>query len=113
MDARPVKAWQTTKKAWLEVVQGLRRLCERLTTTAASTSDSGAIQRQFDAYPAVIQEGPDSESYGADESQHAGGRPSSVATLKGHKGTVNGCAVAPDRSYIVSASDDETLRKWR
>ena len=33
-------------------------------------------------------------------------------TLKGHRGDVNGCAVAPDGTYIVSTSDDGTLRLW-
>ena len=33
-------------------------------------------------------------------------------TLTGHTETVYGCAVAPDGTWIVSASDDGTLRIW-
>ena len=32
--------------------------------------------------------------------------------LDGHTGTVMACAVAPDGTWIVSASDDHTLRIW-
>jgi WD40 repeat protein len=32
--------------------------------------------------------------------------------LAGHTGSVNDCAVAPDGSFIVSASSDRTLRVW-
>lgn len=32
--------------------------------------------------------------------------------LDGHHGAVNDCAVAPDESFIVSASSDRTLRIW-
>jgi WD40 repeat protein len=35
-----------------------------------------------------------------------------IRTLEGHTGWVSGCAVAPDGSYIVSASWDETLLMW-
>ena len=33
-------------------------------------------------------------------------------TLTGHKDGVNGCAVSPDGNWIVSASDDKTLKVW-
>ena len=33
-------------------------------------------------------------------------------TLDGHTGAVVGCAVAPDGTWIVSASADKTLRIW-
>jgi len=35
-----------------------------------------------------------------------------LVTLLGHRAPVNGCAVAPDGGYIVSASTDRTLRIW-
>ena len=34
------------------------------------------------------------------------------ATLTGHTGRVNACAVSPDGTWIVSASGDETLKIW-
>jgi hypothetical protein len=38
--------------------------------------------------------------------------PALVRTLSGHKGPVNGCAISPDGSFIVSASGDYTLKVW-
>jgi WD40 repeat protein len=35
-----------------------------------------------------------------------------LRTLYGHIGYVDGCAVNPDRSFIVSASRDKTLKVW-
>ncbi len=35
-----------------------------------------------------------------------------VRTFSGHTGRVNGCAVSADGSFIVSASDDQTLKVW-
>ncbi len=35
-----------------------------------------------------------------------------VATLQGHAGWVNACAVTPDGRRVVSASDDTTLKVW-
>ncbi len=35
-----------------------------------------------------------------------------IRTLVGHKGGVNGCAVSPSGDWIVSASDDKTLKVW-
>jgi WD40 repeat protein len=35
-----------------------------------------------------------------------------VRTLEGHNGYVNSCAVSPDGQWIVSASEDHTLRVW-
>jgi WD40 repeat protein len=33
-------------------------------------------------------------------------------TLSGHTGKVTGCAFSPTGEYIVSASDDQTLKVW-
>jgi WD40 repeat protein len=33
-------------------------------------------------------------------------------TLEGHTEWVQGCGVAPDGTWIVSASNDKTLRIW-
>jgi WD40 repeat protein len=38
------------------------------------------------------------------------GRP--LATLAGHAGGVNACAVTPDGRRVVSASEDSTLQVW-
>ncbi|MGZ3618767.1 MAG: WD40 repeat domain-containing protein, partial [Ktedonobacteraceae bacterium] len=38
--------------------------------------------------------------------------PALIRTLQGHTAQVNGCAVSPDGTFIVSASDDETLKVW-
>jgi WD40 repeat protein len=38
--------------------------------------------------------------------------PSLIRTLVGHTGSVNGCAISPDGSFIVSASSDKTLKIW-
>jgi len=35
-----------------------------------------------------------------------------LRTLNGHTAGVNGCAISPDGSYIVSASGDTTLKLW-
>ena len=35
-----------------------------------------------------------------------------MRTLLGHTDRVRGCAVAPNGSWIVSASDDRTLKVW-
>ncbi len=35
-----------------------------------------------------------------------------LRTLTGHTGWVNGCALSPDGSWIVSASGDQTLKVW-
>ena len=35
-----------------------------------------------------------------------------LRTLTGHTGWVNGCAVSPDGTWIVSTSSDQTLRVW-
>ena len=35
-----------------------------------------------------------------------------IRTLTGHTDSVNDCAIAPDASFIVSASKDGTLRIW-
>jgi hypothetical protein len=39
-----------------------------------------------------------------------GGR--ALATLEGHAGAVNACAVAPDGRCVVSGSNDKTLKVW-
>ncbi len=39
--------------------------------------------------------------------------PALMRTLKGHENRVRGCAVDPWGNFIVSASDDETLKFWR
>ncbi|MBV8224158.1 MAG: hypothetical protein JO232_03090 [Verrucomicrobia bacterium] len=38
--------------------------------------------------------------------------PALVRTLSGHTHRVNGCAISPDGSFIVSASWDKTLKVW-
>jgi WD40 repeat protein len=38
--------------------------------------------------------------------------PSLIRTLAGHAAPVNGCAISPDGSFIVSASLDKTLKVW-
>jgi WD40 repeat protein len=38
--------------------------------------------------------------------------PALIRTLRGHWQPVNGCAVSPDGDWIVSASDDTTLKLW-
>lgn len=35
-----------------------------------------------------------------------------LRTLEGHEWEVHGCAVAPDASFLVSASSDNTLKIW-
>jgi WD40 repeat protein/transcriptional regulator with XRE-family HTH domain len=35
-----------------------------------------------------------------------------VHTLRGHKGPVTSCAISPDGTWIVSSSEDQTLRIW-
>jgi len=35
-----------------------------------------------------------------------------LATLTGHKGKVNACAISPDGDFIISASEDKTLKVW-
>src|SRR5205085_1990825 len=35
-----------------------------------------------------------------------------IRTLHGHTGPVNGCAISPDGTWIVSASADKTLKLW-
>jgi WD40 repeat protein len=35
-----------------------------------------------------------------------------LATLEGHAGWVNACAVIPDGGRVVSASSDRTLKVW-
>jgi hypothetical protein len=35
-----------------------------------------------------------------------------IRTLSGHTGAVNGCAISPAGDYIVSASEDNTLKVW-
>ena len=35
-----------------------------------------------------------------------------ICTLHGHTDAVRGCAVSPDGAFIVSASDDDTLKIW-
>jgi hypothetical protein len=35
-----------------------------------------------------------------------------IRTLTGHTGTVRACAISPDSSFIVSASNDDTLKIW-
>jgi WD40 repeat protein len=34
------------------------------------------------------------------------------ATLTGHQGWVNAVAIAPDGTWLATASDDDTLRIW-
>lgn len=38
--------------------------------------------------------------------------PALVRTLSGHTDSVNGCAISPDGSFIVSALRDTTLKVW-
>jgi hypothetical protein len=38
--------------------------------------------------------------------------PALIRTLSGHTDKVNGCAISPAGDYIVSASDDQTLKVW-
>ena len=38
--------------------------------------------------------------------------PALIRTLQGHTYWVNGCAVSPDGAFIVSASEDNTLKVW-
>ena len=39
-------------------------------------------------------------------------QPALIRTLQGHAAGVTGCAVSPDGTWIVSASDDKTLKVW-
>jgi len=38
--------------------------------------------------------------------------PALIRTFGGHRGEVRGCAISPAGDYIVSASDDNTLKVW-
>jgi WD40 repeat protein len=38
--------------------------------------------------------------------------PALIRTLSGHTRSVNGCAICPSGAWIVSCSDDETLKIW-
>jgi len=35
-----------------------------------------------------------------------------VRTLKGHIGLVNSVAISPDGKYVISGSDDNTVKVW-